>query len=103
MFILAPNKTERGRAIVDIFRVEDGKIVEHWDVFRMFPRSRLIRIRCFEGSEPCVSLVTASAHTRCEEFQAFQQIFHEIDRYDSEFPTPAHDSRERERIQEAAL
>ena len=21
-----------GRAIVDIFRVEDGKIVEHWDV-----------------------------------------------------------------------
>ena len=24
--------TERGTAIVDIFRVENGKIVEHWDV-----------------------------------------------------------------------
>jgi predicted SnoaL-like aldol condensation-catalyzing enzyme len=22
----------RGRAIVDIFRLENGKIVEHWDV-----------------------------------------------------------------------
>ena len=25
-------KGSRGRAIVDIFRLEDGKIVEHWDV-----------------------------------------------------------------------
>ena len=31
------NKTERGRAIVDIFRVEDGKIVEHWDVIQDVP------------------------------------------------------------------
>ena len=28
---------DRGRAIVDIFRVADGKIVEHWDVIQAVP------------------------------------------------------------------
>ena len=28
---------DRGRAIVDIFRVTDGKIVEHWDVIENVP------------------------------------------------------------------
>ncbi|PZO67918.1 MAG: hypothetical protein DI498_02480 [Paracoccus denitrificans] len=30
---------DRGRAIVDIFRVEDGKIVEHWDVIQEVPET----------------------------------------------------------------
>lgn len=31
------NSQDRGQAIVDIFRVEDGKIVEHWDVIQEVP------------------------------------------------------------------
>jgi len=29
--------TERGEAVVDIFRLEGGKIVEHWDVIQPVP------------------------------------------------------------------
>ncbi|PDT02304.1 hypothetical protein CO666_21290 [Rhizobium chutanense] len=29
---------DRGEAIVDIFRVKDGKIVEHWDVIQAVPK-----------------------------------------------------------------
>ncbi len=31
------NKGDRGRAIVEIFRVEKGKVVEHWDVVQDIP------------------------------------------------------------------
>lgn len=30
---------DRGRAIVDIFRVADGKVVEHWDVIQAVPET----------------------------------------------------------------
>lgn len=33
------NENDRGSAIVDIFRVEDGKVVEHWDVIQEIPES----------------------------------------------------------------
>jgi predicted SnoaL-like aldol condensation-catalyzing enzyme len=28
---------ERGTAVVDIFRLENGKVVEHWDVLQEIP------------------------------------------------------------------
>jgi predicted SnoaL-like aldol condensation-catalyzing enzyme len=28
---------DRGRAVVDIYRLEDGKIVEHWDMVQEVP------------------------------------------------------------------
>jgi predicted SnoaL-like aldol condensation-catalyzing enzyme len=35
---LIPNHTDIGRAVVDIFRVKDGKLAEHWDVIQPVPR-----------------------------------------------------------------
>jgi predicted SnoaL-like aldol condensation-catalyzing enzyme len=32
---------QRGLAIVDIFRLEDGKLVEHWDVMQEIPGDSL--------------------------------------------------------------
>lgn len=31
------NAKDRGRAVVDIFRIADGKVVEHWDVVQDVP------------------------------------------------------------------
>jgi predicted SnoaL-like aldol condensation-catalyzing enzyme len=30
---------ERGRAVLDLFRVRDGKIVEHWDAVQDVPET----------------------------------------------------------------
>ncbi|MCL4429826.1 MAG: ester cyclase [Chloroflexi bacterium] len=35
---LKPNSSDLGRAVVDIFRVQEGKLVEHWDVVQPVPR-----------------------------------------------------------------
>lgn len=34
-----PSPDARGRAVIDIFRLEDGKIVEHWDVVQDVPET----------------------------------------------------------------
>lgn len=36
-----PDPNEKGMAIVDIFRVENGKLVEHWDVCQQWPEKSL--------------------------------------------------------------
>lgn len=33
------NPLDRGRAIIDIFRVKDDRIVEHWDVIQAIPEN----------------------------------------------------------------
>lgn len=41
------NAQDRGEAIVDIFRVENGKIVEHWDVQQAVPEQSANRNTMF--------------------------------------------------------
>ena len=36
-----PDPDEKGHAIVDIFRIEDGKLAEHWDVCQDMPEKSL--------------------------------------------------------------
>lgn len=37
--LITTGPSDRGMVAVDIFRLEDGKIVEHWDVLQPFPES----------------------------------------------------------------
>ncbi|TDP55447.1 putative SnoaL-like aldol condensation-catalyzing enzyme [Bacteriovorax stolpii] len=45
------NKADLGRAIVDIFRVENGKIVEHFDVVQEVPAKTANGNTMFEGDK----------------------------------------------------
>jgi predicted SnoaL-like aldol condensation-catalyzing enzyme len=37
--LLKNSPEDRGTAVADFFRLEDGKIVEHWDVLQPMPES----------------------------------------------------------------
>jgi len=37
--MLMTSPEDRGTAVADFFRLEDGKIVEHWDVLQPVPES----------------------------------------------------------------
>ena len=39
--LVTEGKADRGKAVVDIFRLEHGKVVEHWDVAQPVPEKAL--------------------------------------------------------------
>src|SRR5246127_255134 len=39
----------RGVAVVDVFRLEDRKIVEHWDIIQPVPETAATAMECFDG------------------------------------------------------
>ena len=44
------NNEDRGQAIIDLFRLENGKIIEHWDVIQDVPETTANGNTMFEGS-----------------------------------------------------
>lgn len=41
-YLMTPPGTERGIAVADIWRVEDGQVAEHWDVLQPVPEATQI-------------------------------------------------------------
>jgi len=60
---------DRGRVFVDIWRVADGRIVEHWDVIQPYPTSMLHAngMGCGRGErfEEALKLESSPEHTSC--------------------------------------
>ncbi len=42
---------DRGPALMDLFRVEHGKIVEHWDIIQQVPAKTANGNTMFEGTK----------------------------------------------------
>ena len=42
---------DRGQAIIDIFRIANGKLVEHWDVIQQSPITPLTGTPCSQGQK----------------------------------------------------
>jgi predicted SnoaL-like aldol condensation-catalyzing enzyme len=45
--LVTVDPTDRGKAVIDIFRLEKGRIVEHWDVAQPVPEQSLNRNTMF--------------------------------------------------------
>ena len=50
--LLKTSPEDRGTAAADFFRLEDGKIVEHWDFLQPVRRARRTTTPCSEGPAP---------------------------------------------------
>ena len=44
----SPPPTEADRAVMDIFRCKNGKLLEHWDVMNLYAQSLTMPMECFE-------------------------------------------------------
>jgi predicted SnoaL-like aldol condensation-catalyzing enzyme len=54
--LIKTSSEDPGTVAADFFRLEDGKIVEHWDVLQPFPETSANTTRCSDD-QPALSLV----------------------------------------------